>query len=140
MARVRQARPCSARRTNGEPCRNFAMNHSTICHAHGGRAAQVRRRADQRALQAAVERSVEHDLARHRERLAAWQHVRIVAAAELLGMEPAEVAAKPALLGMASARWPRRVPPADQAPKLRHDRRYGSRCAGDDHGRRLDLR
>jgi hypothetical protein len=43
---------CKARRRNGEPCKNPPMNGSTVCRMHGGAAPQVRRRAQQRILEA----------------------------------------------------------------------------------------
>lgn len=43
-------RPCSASRTNGEPCGNSAIRGGTVCVAHGGRAPQVRAKANQRLL------------------------------------------------------------------------------------------
>jgi hypothetical protein len=43
---------CTARRRNGEPCKNAAMNGSAVCRMHGGAAPQVRRRAAQRILEA----------------------------------------------------------------------------------------
>lgn len=43
---------CSARRRNGEPCRNAPMLGSAVCRMHGGAAPQVRRRAQQRLLEA----------------------------------------------------------------------------------------
>lgn len=42
MARKRQARRCKGTRTNGQPCGNWAMIGSMVCHAHGGKAPQVR--------------------------------------------------------------------------------------------------
>ena len=42
--------PCSARRTNGEACKNYAMAGATVCHAHGGRAPQVRAAAENRVM------------------------------------------------------------------------------------------
>ena len=43
---------CKARRKNGEPCRNPPMLGSTVCRMHGGAAPQVKRRAQQRILEA----------------------------------------------------------------------------------------
>ena len=43
-------RPCSARRANGEPCGNSAIRGGTVCVAHGGRAPQVRAKANMRLL------------------------------------------------------------------------------------------
>ncbi|WP_031171799.1 hypothetical protein [Streptosporangium roseum] len=46
---TRQARRCSATRSRGRgPCNNYAMNGADVCHAHGGRAPQTRRRAAER--------------------------------------------------------------------------------------------
>ena len=48
------AEPCTARNRDGDPCRNYAMHGSAVCHAHGGRAPQVRQAAEKRlAAQAA---------------------------------------------------------------------------------------
>jgi hypothetical protein len=45
------ARPCSARRTNGEPCKNSAIRGGTVCARHGGSAPQVRAKANQRLIE-----------------------------------------------------------------------------------------
>lgn len=49
---------CRARRTNGEPCTNWPMKGAKVCHAHGGRAPQVKaaakRRQEQQTALAAV--------------------------------------------------------------------------------------
>lgn len=45
MGRIRQARRCSGRRTDGEPCAAWAINGGTVCSAHGGRAPQVKAKA-----------------------------------------------------------------------------------------------
>ncbi|GAA2875663.1 hypothetical protein GCM10010517_36610 [Streptosporangium fragile] len=47
--KTRQARRCSSKRSrDGQPCEAFAMNGSTVCHAHGGRSPQAKRRAAER--------------------------------------------------------------------------------------------
>lgn len=53
----RQAVKCKARKTDGSPCPNYAMNGQLVCHAHGGRAAQSKAKAaermsEQRAIKA----------------------------------------------------------------------------------------
>ncbi|TLG12170.1 hypothetical protein FEK35_11730 [Nocardia cyriacigeorgica] len=47
------ARQCSARRTNGTPCRKAAIAGGTVCATHGGRAPQVKRAARVRLEMAA---------------------------------------------------------------------------------------
>ena len=44
-------RPCSARRTDGTPCKNSAIRGGTVCSRHGGSAPQVREKANQRLLE-----------------------------------------------------------------------------------------
>jgi hypothetical protein len=57
MARKRQARKCSGRKTNGDPCPNWAMQGQEVCHAHGGRSPQAKAAAQERlAVEAAVAR------------------------------------------------------------------------------------
>ena len=48
MARKRQARRCTAHRTEGSPCGAWAVAGATVCAAHGGRAPQVQAAAAQR--------------------------------------------------------------------------------------------
>ncbi|HEY9521904.1 MAG TPA: hypothetical protein VIR33_01590 [Thermopolyspora sp.] len=50
----RQALKCKARKTNGDPCGNYAINGGTVCHAHGGRTRQVKAKAAARAAEAKV--------------------------------------------------------------------------------------
>lgn len=44
---------CSARRTNGEPCKRWAIVGGTVCATHGGRAPQVKDAARRRVLELA---------------------------------------------------------------------------------------
>ncbi len=39
---------CTAKRTNGEPCKAPAIRGSNVCRCHGGSAPQVKRRAAER--------------------------------------------------------------------------------------------
>jgi hypothetical protein len=41
---------CTARRTNGEPCKHWAIRGGTVCYTHGGAAPQVKAAAKQRLL------------------------------------------------------------------------------------------
>lgn len=55
----RQARRCRCiRSTDGQPCGNWAMNNSVVCHAHGGRAPQARDSQREQAVEARLERLI----------------------------------------------------------------------------------
>lgn len=45
------ARPCGAKRSNGEPCKKPAIKGGTVCQTHGGSAPQVRKKAALRLLE-----------------------------------------------------------------------------------------
>src|SRR4051812_44107476 len=47
---------CTARRTNGEACGNFAMRGGRVCHAHGGKAPAVRAAAAERLVEAELQK------------------------------------------------------------------------------------
>lgn len=50
MAEVKQiTNQCTARRQNGQPCRNSAINGSNVCRMHGGAIGHVKRKALVRA-------------------------------------------------------------------------------------------
>ncbi len=51
-ARKNSGQVCSARRTNGSPCANFAITGANVCRIHGGSAPQVRAKAQVRILMA----------------------------------------------------------------------------------------
>lgn len=56
MAKRRQARKCTGRRTDGNPCGNYAVNGATVCAAHGGRAPQVKAKARENLAEERLER------------------------------------------------------------------------------------
>lgn len=49
--RVRTGPQCSARRTNGLPCKNAPMKGSVVCARHGGLAPQVKKKAKERLME-----------------------------------------------------------------------------------------
>jgi hypothetical protein len=53
----RQARRCSAHRTDGQPCSAWAVHGSVVCASHGARAPQVKKAAGRRAARADAERA-----------------------------------------------------------------------------------
>jgi hypothetical protein len=44
---------CKAKKQSGDPCGAWAIKGATVCHAHGGSAPQVRRKARERLLEGA---------------------------------------------------------------------------------------
>lgn len=59
MSRTPQKTRCTGRKTNGEPCPNWAMHGQTICYTHGGAAKQNRRAATRNLTIARAQRMVE---------------------------------------------------------------------------------
>jgi len=92
--------------------------------AHGGASRRVRRAAQVRLIAASMIRAVEAATARHERELVAWQARRIRVTARLLGIELQQVT----LGSIIVCHLYHGVPPlADQAPRVRFDRRYGPR-------------
>jgi len=75
MASKRPAVRCRAHNRAGEPCRNYAMVGGVVCHAHGGRAPQVRSaalRRRTRAMALGAVRRYQADQEAQRAALAPW--------------------------------------------------------------------
>jgi hypothetical protein len=125
MARVRQARRCRARRSNGKPCRAWAITGGFVCRVHGGSARQVRREARIRAVETSLRRAFHVEYTRWLRERAAWQAQRILVTAELLGIPPRDV--RPVDIAFCTV-WHGRPDGLEAEPKMRGlDRRYGPR-------------
>lgn len=46
--RVRTRQRCTAHKTNGQPCKQWAIHGARVCRSHGGAAPQVKRAAEER--------------------------------------------------------------------------------------------
>lgn len=124
MARVRQARRCKARRTDGRPCGAYAIVGGVVCRAHGGAAPQVKRAARRRADEDMVIRAALVGVARWQAEVAEWRERRIIATATVLDMRPEDVTTGDIL----AATWMPGGPESwDTKPRPRVDHRYGPR-------------
>jgi hypothetical protein len=123
VARRRQARRCRARRTNGEPCKAYAITGGFVCRAHGGAAPQVRYEARVRRFEATMNIAFDKAYRRWRREAEDWQVRRILAAADLFGISPDKVTPGEILVGGIEGV----IPGEDTMPKIRVDRRYGPR-------------
>lgn len=121
VARVRQARPCGARRTNGEPCKAYAIVGGTVCRAHGGSAPQVRRAAYYSHAEARARRQFAVVYERWQRELREWQIDRLVTTAVLLDMPVQNVTTMDIVLCHIDHGRP---PLDDEAPKIRRDQRF----------------
>jgi hypothetical protein len=120
---------CRARaKSTGQPCGCYAIVGASVCRVHGGGSQRVRRAANLRLLQEWAVRSSEAQTAAHRRRLVAWHADRIIATAEVLGLDVATLLRDPV-----KAQWkcsdahrlrPDLVPSILDEPKFRLDLRY----------------
>lgn len=124
VARKRQARRCTARRTNGEPCKAYAIVGGFVCTAHGGAAPQVRHEARVRHFEATVNAAFDKAYKRWQRECFDWQVGRVLAAAEFFGIPPETVTPGDILAGYVLGA----VVSESTMPKIRVDRRYGPRA------------
>jgi hypothetical protein len=124
VARKRQARKCSARRTDGKPCGAYAMIGGYVCRSHGGAAPAVRHAAYVRQTEAELHRQFEHEYGRWVREWRKWQARRIAIAAVRLNIPVAEV--EPFLIGVCQSMYGEPDGPETE-PRMRRDRRFGPR-------------
>ena len=124
MARKRQARKCTAHRTDGKPCSAWAMIAQEVCHAHGGLAPQARYAAYVRQTEADIRRQFDREYNRWLAEWRKWQARRIAITSIRLGMPVEEV--QPFHIGACRSLYGEPEGPETE-PKLRHDRRFGPR-------------
>ena len=123
MARKRQARRCTARRTNGQPCKAYAILGGEVCTAHGGSSWRVKVNALVRHWEPIVGGAYDRAYQRWRREVFDWHVRRILGAASILGTDPANVT-EGDLLWLAIDG---QIPSETTTPKIRVDRRYGPR-------------
>jgi hypothetical protein len=126
MARVRQARRCSARRTDGEPCQAFAITGGYVCRAHGGASGRVRHAARVRLFETTMNIAFDKAWRRWQREVQDWQVRRVLAAADLFGISPEKVTPGDILVGVIEGM----IPAEATMPVIRVDRRYGPRMPG----------
>jgi len=98
------------------------MHGGFVCRAHGGAAARVRAAANERLHEISLRRSFDRAWSRWLRETAAWEAERRAIASELLGKPVAEVDAIDLALATVE-----HGPLAGPRPKLRDDRRFGTR-------------
>lgn len=125
MARKRQARRCKARRTDGQPCKAFAILGGEVCATHGGSSWRVKVNALVRYWEPIVGGAYDRAYKGWRREVTEWRVRRLLGAASILGTSPAEVT-EGDLLWLAIDG---QIPSEDTLPKIRVDHRYGPRRA-----------
>lgn len=119
MSRVRPARKCTARRTNGKNCRAWAIVGGEVCVAHGGAAPQVRHAAYVAYTEERLRRQFERAWARLERETFEWQVKRVAFAAVTLDIPVEQV--DEASIWWAYSSAGRKPEPR---PKIRCDRRF----------------
>ena len=94
-----------------------------MCTAHGGSAPQVRAEARVRHWEARIKYAVDQAYDRWQRELTDWEARRILGAASVLGIDPADVTAGDLLWCVVEYG----LPGTDTMPRLRVDGRYGPR-------------
>lgn len=122
VARIRQARRCRARRTNGQACKAWAIVGGYVCRAHGGAAPHVHQAAERRALEAQINRAAAAALERYGRHWREWQAKRLATTSIMLGIPVRDV--QPLDIGYCTATYGTLAGP-ETAPRVRLDRRYG---------------
>ena len=122
MARVRQARRCRAHRTNGEPCKAWAINGGYVCRMHGGATPSALRAAEWRLDRAAIHREFRAAERRYAADMLRWRGDRILTAAAWLAIPVEEVTERDIIMAAIM-----RGSPGKPKPGMRRDRRYGRR-------------
>lgn len=119
MARVRPARRCTANRTNGKPCRAWAIVGGDVCWSHGGAAPQVQQAAYMALFEARLRRQFAHEWARLERETLEWQIRRVAFAAAALNIPVGRV--DESAIWWAYSEAGRKPEPR---PVIRRDRRF----------------
>jgi|SRR5690606_17209475 len=131
-------KPCSARRTNGQPCRAWAVTGGKVCVTHGGAARQVRFAGKVEFVEQDYRRQFDASVEMWRNRLVKWWARRVVFLAEVTGEDSAKLAAKVAdpverrflwALLPDGVRWPAGLRAEDE-PQFELNRHVGRRSLG----------
>lgn len=120
MARVRQARRCRAHRTNGEPCRAWAINGGYVCRAHGGATTAAKLAAQRRLEHASMWRELRAAQKRLERDTIAWKVRQILTTASWLGIPIEDVTERDIRRCMILSGVP-----SEPRPQMREDRRFG---------------
>lgn len=92
------------------------MRGAFVCQAHGGSLARTRQAARERLTELVYRRAFDRSWARYRQARTDWHIERVLTAASLLGIDPAEVD----MVAILECRWTYGVPaPIEEEPRPR---------------------